>query len=143
MQALDAEATWLAYRSDPLPGDLRIAGAPRLELEIATSGDHGHVTPTLLDMAPDGSTKAISRGFLNLRYREGLEAERPMPAGRFVRATATFSPQDHTVRAGHRIAVVVAGSNTVWAVPDQPPGTRYTLRHGGSRGSALVLPVAR
>jgi hypothetical protein len=37
---------------------------------------------------------------------------------------------------------VVAGSNTVWAVPDEPAGTRYTIGHGGSPGSALVLPVA-
>jgi X-Pro dipeptidyl-peptidase len=142
LKAPDAEATWLAYRSEPLAQDLRIAGAPRLELELTTSADHGHVTPTLAEIAPDGSVKPITRGFLNLRYRNGLASEVPTPVGDLYRARVTFSPQDHTVRAGSRLALIVAGSNTVWAVPDEPFGTRFTLSHGGRRGSALVLPVA-
>jgi X-Pro dipeptidyl-peptidase len=138
LRGLDAETTWLAYRSAPLRGDVRIAGTPRLRLVVGTSTDHAHVTPTLVDIAPDGSAKPISRGFLNLRYRAGLEREVPMPTTRPVTATVRFSPQDHTVRAGHRIAVVVAGSNVIWALPDEPAGTRTTV----FGGSALVLPVA-
>jgi hypothetical protein len=33
--------------------------------------------------------------------------------------------------------VILAGSNTVWAVPDAPAGTRTTVRSG-----TLVLPTA-
>jgi X-Pro dipeptidyl-peptidase len=142
LRGLDAEATWLAYRSAPLEADLRIAGTPRLDVSVASSADHGHLTPTLVDIAPDGSAKPLSRGFLNLRYRAGLKREVALTPGQAVRARVAFSPQDHTVRAGHRIGLVVAGSNTVWAVPDEPAGTRYTIGHGGSPGSALVLPVA-
>ena len=78
LRALDAEAGWLAYRSGPLPADTRIAGTPRLELSLTASADHGHLAPTLADIAPDGTAKAISRGFLNLRYRDGLEREQPV-----------------------------------------------------------------
>jgi len=77
---------------------VRIAGTPRLNLKLSTSTDHGHVTPTLVDIAPDGSPQPISRGFLNLRYRDGLASEVPMPPGRPDTATVRFSPQDHTVR---------------------------------------------
>jgi predicted acyl esterase len=139
LRALGTEATWLAYQSAPLARDLRIAGTPRLRLEIAASADHGQVTPVLVEIAPDGSARTISRGFLNLRYRDGLERAVPMPVGEPVRVTVTFSPQDHAVRAGNRIALVVAGSNSVWAVPDEPAGTRYEISHGGR--SALLLPV--
>jgi X-Pro dipeptidyl-peptidase len=141
-RALGREDTWLAYRSAPLASDLRIAGTPRLQLSLTGSADHGHVTPTLLDIAPDGTAKPISRGFLNLRYRNGLGREQPVPAGQRIAATVRFSPQDHTVRKGHRIGLIVAGSNTVWAVPDEPPGTRFTIHHGGASGSTLVLLVA-
>jgi hypothetical protein len=49
----------------------------------------------------------------------------------------TFSPQDHTVAKGHRIGLILAGSNTVWAVPDTPAGTTTTVRSG-----TLALPTA-
>jgi X-Pro dipeptidyl-peptidase len=142
MRALDAEATWLAYRSAPLAAATRIAGTPRLELALTADQDHGHLAPTLLDIAPDGTTKAISRGFLNLRYRNGLATSQNVPPGERVRATVTFSPQDHTVAAGHRIGLVLAGSNVVWAIPDTPAGTTTTIHHGGTSPSSLVLPVA-
>jgi predicted acyl esterase len=141
MRMLDAEAGWLAYRSAPLAADLRLAGTPRLELSLTASADHGHLAPTLVDIAPDGSATAITRGFLNLRYRDGLASEQPLPPGAPVRATVTFSPQDHTVEAGHRIGLVLAGSNVAWAVPDAPAGTRVTVHHG-TEVSQLVLPVA-
>ena len=60
-----------------------------------------------------------------------------MPPGEAVSATVTFSPQDHMVVAGHRIGLVLAGSNVVWAVPDAPAGTTTTVRSG-----TLELPAA-
>jgi len=55
-----------------------------------------------------------------------------------VQATVTFSPQDTTVRAGNRLGLILAGSNGVWAVPDQPAGQTFRLEPG----SRLELPVA-
>ena len=137
LRAMDAEQGWLAYRGAPLAADTRIAGTPRLELELVTDQDHGQLAPVLVDIAPDGSAKPISRGFLNLRYRNGLRDDEAVPPGEPVRATVTFSPQDHTVAAGHRVGLVLAGSNVVWAVPDAPAGTTTTVRSG-----TLVLPTA-
>ena len=56
-----------------------------------------------------------------------------------IKAAVTFKPQDQTFEACHRIGLIVQGSNTVWAVPDDP-GAGYTLRFG--RGSALELPLS-
>ena len=50
----------------------------------------------------------------------------------------TFKNQDWTVTAGHRVALVLASSNSAWAVPDTP-GLRVEVASGSSR---LVLPVA-
>jgi hypothetical protein len=46
-----------------------------------------------------------------------------------------LAPQDQTVRRGHRIGVIVAGSNVVWAVPDDP-GVSTTIDRG-----TLSLPL--
>jgi X-Pro dipeptidyl-peptidase len=135
-----AESGWLFFRGAPLETDTRMTGAARLELSLEVDRDHAHMTPLLVDVAPDGSTKTVSRGFLNLLYRDGLASAKPLPPGEPVSATVTFKPQDQTFEAGHSIGVLVQGSNTVWAVPDDP-GAGYTLGLG-RRGSSLVLPLA-
>ena len=136
LRSPSSELTWLAYQSAPLAAGTRIAGTPRLELAVETDADHGHLTPVLADIAPDGTAKTITRGFLNLRYRDGLRDDAAVPPGVPVPATVTFSPQDHTVAKGHRIGLILAGSNTVWAVPDTPAGTTVTVRSG-----TLELPT--
>ena len=136
MRALDAEASWLAYRSAPLAADLRIAGTPRLDLTLTASADHGHLTPTLVDIAPDGTATALSRGFLNLRYRDGLAAEEPVPTARPI-----------TARVGAR----AAGPHG----PGGPPhrrdrgrlqhgvgGPRRAGRHAGDRAPRRTPAVA-
>ena len=138
----DREAGWLFYASPPLRSDTRLAGAARLRATIASSRDHAHLTPLLVDVAPDGTVSTVSRGFLNLLYRDGLASERPMPVDELVPVTAEFKPQDQTFERGHRIGVIVQSSNTAWAIPDDP-GAQVTLHHGGAGtlASRLFLPL--
>jgi X-Pro dipeptidyl-peptidase len=125
----------LLHVTEPLSAEARIAGAPVLRATVTVDADHGHLTPTLVQVAPDGTVAPITRGFLNLRYRNGLTREEPVSGT--VEATVRFSPQDTIVPAGHRLGLILKGSNTVWAVPDQP-GQTFRLEPG----SRLELPVA-
>ncbi len=131
-----AESSWLFSQGEPLAADTRMAGAARLDLTLSVDRDHAQLAPVLVDVAPDGTTKTVSRGFLNLQYRNGLATAQPLPPNEPVQATVTFKPQDQLFEAGHRIGVIVQGSNTVWALPDDP-GATYTVTH-----SALTLPLA-
>ena len=133
-----SEASWLFYESEPLTADVRMAGDALLDLSLSVSRDHADLTPVLVDVAPDGTTRTVSRGFLDLRYRNGLETAQPLPAGQPVSAQVEFKPQDQIFRAGHRIGVIVQSSNTAWAVPDDP-GANVTVDHGF--GSRLTLPI--
>ena len=137
-RALGAEAQWLTYQSDPLAADTRIVDAPVLDARITVRRDHGQLVPTLFDVDPAGTAVPISRGFLALRYRDGLGAEQPVPIGEAVAVRVTFKPQDWTVEAGHRVALVLQSSNSAWAIPDTP-GLAVEVASGSSR---LVLPVA-
>jgi X-Pro dipeptidyl-peptidase len=132
----EAELSWLFRTGKPLAADRRMTGAARLRLTLSVNRDHAHLTPLLVDVAPDGTTKTVSRGFLNLQYRNGLAQAEPIPAGEPIRATVTFKPQDQTFEAGHRAGVIIQGSNTVWAIPDDP-GATYTITR-----SALELPLS-
>jgi X-Pro dipeptidyl-peptidase len=132
----EAEANWLFSAGDPLARARRLTGAATLRLSLSVDRDHAHLAPVLVDVAPDGTTKTVSRGFLNLQYRNGLAQAEPIPPNEPIQATVTFKPQDQLFEAGHRIGVIVQGSNTVWALPDDP-GATYTVN-----SSALLLPLS-
>ena len=85
----------------------------------------------------------IARGFLNLDYRDGLEQAKPAGTA-WVHAVVDFLPQDVTVKAGHRIGLLLQSSNTVWAVPGTPGVVNIALgpvANVTEVGSRLILPV--
>jgi X-Pro dipeptidyl-peptidase len=131
-----SEGGWLWFQSPPLERDMRIAGSALLHAVLTASADHGQLDATLADVPPEGDPVPIARGFLNLVYREGLAEAKPVPVGQPVSATVRLAPQDWTVEAGHRLGLYVAGSNTAWALPDEP-GFQITLHPRTN----LSLPV--
>ncbi|MFP5225140.1 MAG: CocE/NonD family hydrolase [Actinomycetota bacterium] len=133
----------LFHRSEPLSSDMRIAGAAELDAYVETTTPGQYLAPLLVDEDPDGTLSVIQRGFLNLDYRDGLSEAKPA-TGR-MRARVRFLPQDYTIRAGHRIGVILQGSNAVWAVPGNPGLTSYAMGPVAgwtSVGTRLRLPVA-
>jgi X-Pro dipeptidyl-peptidase len=116
-----AEAGWMYAQSEPVSRPTRLAGSAVVDVVVASSGTKAQLAPTLVDVAPDGSATAISRGFLSLEYRDGLAAAKPIVPGEPMRARVRLAPQDHTLLEGHRVGVVLAGSNVVWALPPEQP----------------------
>ena len=132
----------LSYQSAPLARATRLVGSAVFKAKVRVSNETMHLTPVLVDIAPDGTTRTIERGFLHLDYRNGLSADHPS-TGRWLNASVRLLPQDYTVAAGHRIGLRVQSSNTVWAVPGNP-GTvdiaEGSLNHV-ARGSSLTIPT--
>ena len=136
LQDPSAEQSWRWYVTEPLKEDARIAGSAVLDALVKTSEPQGQLSPTLVDVAPDGSTTVIARGHLNTLYRDGLAKAVATPVGEAYRARVRLAPQDHTVLKGHRIGLLAAASNVVWALPSDPAD--YALVRGQSR---LLLPL--
>jgi X-Pro dipeptidyl-peptidase len=134
----------LYFKSEPLASDTRLAGRAVLDAIVRHDQAGAHLTPILVDVAPDGTLRTVGRGFLNLDYRNGLEHADPAP-GEWVHARAELLPQDFTFAAGHRIGLIVQSSNTVWAVPGAA-GTANILTGPlpdvSPSGSSLQLPLA-
>lgn len=132
----------LSYLSTPVAERTRIVGSAVLDAWVRVSSETMHLDPVLVDVAPDGSTQTIERGFQHIDYRDGLGSADPEP-GQWNRVRVRLLPQDYTVARGHRIGIWVQSSNTVWAVPGNP-GT-VDLAEGRLRdrtlGSRLVLPT--
>jgi X-Pro dipeptidyl-peptidase len=134
----------LFFGTEELESDVRIFGSPVLDGWFRTESG-AHLSPVLVDVAPDGSMSTIARGFLNMDYREGLGQARPAPR-RWVHAAVSFLPQDVTVASGHRIGLLVQSSNTVWAVPGvlgpNNVATGPVPEAGIRNGASLTLPLA-
>ena len=95
----EMQASWMFFKGEPLAAATRMTGAARLELSLSVDRDHAHLTPLLVDVAPDGTTTTVSRGFLNLAYRDGLAQSKPIPPNQPIQASVTFKPQDQTFDA--------------------------------------------
>jgi X-Pro dipeptidyl-peptidase len=134
----------LYFKSEPLTEPARLAGRAVLDATVNPMNAGAHITPVLVDVAPDGTLRTVARGFLNLDYRNGLEVAEPAP-GEWQAARVEFLPQDFTFQPGHRIGLLIQGSNTVWAVPGTPGMTNILtgpLSDVSDHGSKLLLPLA-
>ncbi len=132
----------LSYQSAPVARATRLVGSAVFDAKVRVSNETMHLTPVLVDIAPDGTTRTIERGFLHLDYRNGLRTDQPS-TGRWLDASVHMLPQDYTVAAGHRIGLRVQSSNTIWAVPGNP-GTVDIAEGSLSkviRGSSLTIPT--
>lgn len=128
---------FLWFESDPLAAKLRLGGHPTLGLTASTSTLSTHYTPVLFDLGPDGSATPIVRGFLNARYKDGLEQGRDLlPLNESYDATVRFEDCDYVISEGHRLGLAVMSSNAEWAIPDLERATNTLL------SGVLHLPVA-
>lgn len=134
----------LAYVSRPVTEPTRLVGSAVLRAVVQVSSAGMHLTPVLLDVAPDGSRTVIARGFQHVDYRDGLAEADPV-TGRWLRVDVRLLPQDYTLAPGHAVGLLVQSSNTVWAVPGSPG--EVAVAEGAVsdrlRGSSLVLPTLR
>jgi X-Pro dipeptidyl-peptidase len=132
---------WLFHQSDVLKSDVRIAGSAHLEAVVNASTQSQQLDPLLVEVAADGTTTLVERGFLNLDYRNGLAKADPKTG--WLKANVTFLPQDYTFHKGSRIGLYLQGSNTVWALPGSAGQMTFaTGRSGASAvGTRLVLPI--
>lgn len=132
----------LTYMSRPLARATRLVGSAVFRAKVRVSSETMHLTPVLVDVAPDGTERTIERWFLHLDYRDGLGSADPV-IGRWVDASVRLLPQGYAVAAGHRIGLRVQSSNTIWSVPGNP-GTVDVAEGSVGRlasGSSLVIPT--
>ncbi len=112
----------LYFESAPLERAIEIAGSAVLDgwFQKMTATAEGTVTPLLIEVAADGSTRTLQRGFVNLDYAQGLDMARPQ-AG-WLNARVEFLPSHVRVAAGSRLALLVQSSNALWALPGTAQG---------------------
>jgi putative CocE/NonD family hydrolase len=128
----------LVFTSEPLEECVEILGTPALTVEVSAEEARALLAVRLCDVAPDGSSRLVTRGLLNLSHRAGSADPQPLEPGRREQIRVPLEAIAHAFPAGHRIRVAVSSSYWPWAWPS-PRRAGLTLFTGPA--SRFELPV--
>jgi X-Pro dipeptidyl-peptidase len=151
---------YIGFASPVLKKSLRIFGEPVLHVWSTVQRRWVTTAVSLLDFDPanhggsGGQTTATTpnavvaatRGWLDSRFRHGLDQEQLLAPGKPFSENLALKPTDYTFRAGHRIVLLISTETLEWAkskVYDLPT-TDPTVTIDYTRGqSYLTLPATR
>ena len=125
-----------AFDSAPLAKSIVLLGAPEIEIDLASDKPVAQVIARLCDVAPDGSSRRVSYGVLNLTHRDGHSKPCALIPGEFVRVRLKLNDCGYEFAPGHvvRVALSTAYWPLLWPAPE---AATLTLRMPGR----LTLPA--
>jgi len=124
------------FDSEPLTEPMEILGGPEIEIEIASDRPVAQICARLCDVGPDGASRRISYGVLNLTHRESHAEPSPLTPGMFYKIRLKLNDCGYGFAPGHvvRLALSSAYWPLIWPAPER---ASLTLRLPGK----LVLPA--
>jgi hypothetical protein len=127
----------LCFDTSPLAESVDLLGAPFLSLELAIDRPCGLIIARLCDVAPDGASRLMSYGVLNVTHRESHDRVVPMAPGERTLVQFGLNVMGERVPAGHRLRLALSTSYwpMVWPAPEPVTLTAFT-----SNASMLLLP---
>ena len=134
---------WWWFESPMLKKDTRIFGEIKLRIWSTVYRKYITVTPSVIDINPEQHVAvgnnhvascdaegienddnectealvAVTRGFLDSRYRDGLDKEVDLEPGKSTEMTVVMKPQDYVFRKGHMIGLQIATEILEWHLP--------------------------
>lgn len=137
------EAYSLAYTTDPLESDVEVMGQPKAILHVSSTADLTMFVVKLCDVAPDGTSALVTKGYLNATHRESHCEPSPLKPGKTYELEIELLACAYRFRAGHRIRVDIASSDfqNVWPTPKSCVNTVYRDADHPSRILLQVVPA--
>jgi len=130
----------LTYTTEPLTQDVEVTGQARARLHFSCTADVTLFAVKLCDVAPDGTSALVTKGYLNVTHRRSHTNPQPIEPGRVYEVEVELLACAYRFLAGHRIRVDVASADfqNVWPTPKH---CTTTVFRGGARPSHVVLPI--
>ena len=149
---------YMGFVSPVLRRDVRLFGEPALHVWSSVQRQWLTMTPSLIDYDParyagsgastiatdNHAVIATTRGWLDSRYRHGLGGQVLVTPGQAFPMDVSLWPTDYTVRAGHRLVLLVSTEIADWGTPKpySDPTTSPTVQLDYEQAqSYLTLPV--
>jgi hypothetical protein len=154
----------VVFTSDVLTAPMKISGQPVANLVASTSGTDSDWVVKLIDVYPDevagdaamgGYQLMISADIFRGRYRESLEAAKPIAAGQPLLYRFNLPTANHVFLPGHRIMVQIQSSwfplydrnpqtfvsNIFWAKQEDYLKAKQRVYHAPGLTSFIELPM--
>ena len=128
----------LCFTGAPLDQAMEILGFARVQLQISVDQPDALLAVRLCDVAPEGDTRLVSWGLLNLTHRDSHSNPEPVVPGRVYTVTVQLNVAAHRLDPGHRWRLAISPTYWPHAWPSPVP-VKLTLHTGGA--SQLILPV--
>ncbi|WP_096701514.1 CocE/NonD family hydrolase [Magnetospirillum sp. 15-1] len=161
---VDPTVYCLRYTTEPLAEDTEITGPIALHLEASIDIDDTNWMADLVDIAPDGSRRLISLGFLKAAFR-AIDPARskpyrpvhpkqdpvPVTPGQVVGYDIAMMPTANVFKKGHRIELVIRNQDDLhsrlgtWGVYHLPfmRSVTHTIHFGQSHVLLPLVPAQR
>ena len=136
----DEDPYGLCFDTPPLRTSVEILGFVRANLFVSSTAPLANWVLRIHDLAPDGTSYLVTRGFLNgCNRRSHAKPERLVP-GETYEITVESMCTAYKFPAGHRIRVIITNADfpVIWPSPFPMTTTLYT---GADRASHVLLPV--
>lgn len=127
----------LSYRTGPLSESVRVSGTVDVDVRVSFSEPAANVTALLVDVAPDGSTSVVTRGWTDPQNRIDDSRTSWVKPGTPYRLDLSMQPDDYVFEPGHRLGVVLLSSDHDFTLRP-PPGTEL---HVDVDKTSVHLPV--
>jgi predicted acyl esterase len=149
----------IKYRTSPLEENMEVTGPAALYLYAVLDEPDATWCVSINDIAPDGSTRLITKGWLRASHR-AIDEKRskpyqpfhphlesiPVEPGEIYEYAIDIRETSNVFKAGHRIELVIKGQDSpsedpIWYHLCNVKETRHTIYHSSEYLSFLLLPV--
>jgi predicted acyl esterase len=121
---------------DQAPPAAPVVGHPRARLRVSADAPAASLSVKLCDVFPDGTSALVTRGTLDLAFRDGVHgAPSPLVPGRQYDVVVDLDACAYAFAPGQRLRVSVAGAD--WPNTVAPPAPVHLTVHSGT----LELPL--
>ena len=148
------ETDSLTFTSDTLLKDMEMTGMPEIEFYASSTSNDTNFCFKLCDVLPDGKSELVSRAWLNSSYRESNVNPRTPKDFKFVKPSKinpgevvkykiTLSSTSYVFKKGHKIRLMIAGSDwpETWPNPNPAKNTIYFAQNKNKDFSTILLPI--
>jgi hypothetical protein len=137
------DAFSLSFTSAPLERGKEILGFPRAILYVSSSAPVANWIVRLCDLAPDGTSRLVSKGVLNGTHRRSHTDPEPMEPGKVYELVIDMECISWIFPPGHRIRLSVGNADfpNLWPSPASMTTSLYADAEHPSRMLLPVCPV--
>ncbi|KAA0955172.1 CocE/NonD family hydrolase [Planococcus sp. ANT_H30] len=125
------------FTSKPLVKELSILGFPKVKLKVTSDRKRANLAVRLSDLSPEGTSKLISWGQLNLTHRNSHEFPEDVPVEEEFTVLVEMDAIGYKVPVGHCLQLSVSPTYWPHAWPTADEGEIFIIK---DEDTQLILP---